>query len=108
MQDLFFGIEPEKIQSLADRTLKEVVELRRQIHRNPELGMEEFETAARVREYLSDLGVRVKTGVGGTGVVGLLRGAQAGRTVALRADMDALPIEEETGASYASQNPGKM
>ncbi|MFO8059519.1 MAG: M20 family metallopeptidase, partial [Bacillota bacterium] len=96
------------IRRRAEKLLPEVVELRRQFHMNPELGMEEFETAGTVAAYLEDLGIEVRTGVGGTGVVGLLRGSAPGRTAALRADMDALPIEEDSGAEYASRVPGKM
>ncbi|MFP3870466.1 MAG: M20 family metallopeptidase [Syntrophobacteria bacterium] len=83
-------------------------DLRRDFHRHPELRFEEARTAARVAEYLSSFGLEVKTGIGRTGVVGLLRGAKPGRTFAIRSDMDALPIQEETGAEYASVNPGVM
>jgi amidohydrolase len=83
--------------------------LREDFHRHPELAYEEERTAARVAAFLRDVGLdEVRTGVGETGVVGLLRGARAGRTVALRADMDALPIQEETGLAYASARPGVM
>lgn len=85
-----------------------VVEIRRQIHVRPELGFEETETAALVSRVLSEIGLEVTSGVAGTGVVGLLRGGRPGRTVGLRADMDALPITEDTGLAFASQIPGKM
>ena len=85
----------------------QIVEWRRTIHRRPELGFEEHETAAFVARTLADLGVQVRTGVGRTGVVGRL-GRGGGPTIAIRADMDALPIHEETGADYASQVPGLM
>jgi amidohydrolase len=85
-----------------------VVADRRAIHRRPELAYGEHETAALVAARLRELGVPLRTGVGGTGVVGLIEGARPGRTVLLRADMDALPIEEESGAEYASTNPGVM
>jgi len=98
----------EKLRERAGELLPEVVELRRKFHRNPELGMEEYETAREVARYLRDAGLEVQTGVGGTGVVGVLRGSESGRTIALRADMDALSIEEDTGAEYASEIPGKM
>ena len=88
---------------------REVVELRRLIHQNPELAFEEHETAALIADRLSKLGLEVKRGVGGTGVVaGLLPQIEGAKTVAIRADMDALPIKEETGLSFASKNPGKM
>lgn len=102
------GICVDEVRRRAEEILPEAVGLRRQFHMNPELGMEEYETAKTVANYLRDLGLEVQTGVGGTGVVGLLRGGTPGATVALRADMDALPIQEETQAEYASKTPGKM
>ena len=79
---------------------------RRHFHQHPELGFEERETAAYVAERLRSLGVETRTGVAQTGVVGLIEGRVDGRVVLLRADMDALPLTEETGAPYASQRPG--
>ncbi|MGH9459429.1 MAG: amidohydrolase [Thermoanaerobaculia bacterium] len=79
-----------------------VVEWRRDFHRHPELSKRETRTAGIVAEHLRSLGMEVRTGVGGTGVVGLLRGAAAEPVVALRADMDALPVTEETGLPFAS------
>src|SRR5579863_4219105 len=79
---------------------------RRHFHRHPELGFQERATAAYVAERLSKLGIEHQTGVAQTGVVGLIRGTHPGRCVLLRADMDALPLTEETGAEYASQSPG--
>jgi amidohydrolase len=86
----------------------EVVELRRDLHRHPELGFQEVRTAALVADYLRGLGLPVRTGVARTGVVALVEGAQPGPTLLLRADMDALPVHEETGLPFASQEPGKM
>jgi len=85
-----------------------VVADRRAIHRRPELAFQEHETAALVESRLRALGIPIRTGVGGTGVVGLIEGARPGRTVLLRADMDALPIEEESTADYASATVGVM
>jgi amidohydrolase len=82
--------------------------LRRDFHRHPELGFRELRTGGIVARELESLGIEVTKGVGRTGVVGLLEGAQPGPTLLLRFDMDALPITEETGAEYASQNPGVM
>ena len=87
---------------------EELQDRRRDLHRNPELSFQEFRTAGIVAEELQDLGLAVETGVGQTGVVGMLAGASDGPTVLLRADMDALPIEEETGAEYASTQDGVM
>ncbi|CAI6084968.1 M20 metallopeptidase family protein [Cohnella sp. JJ-181] len=80
---------------------------RRDFHRNPELGYEETRTAGIVADHLTRLGLEVRTGVGKTGVVGLLRGAEPGPTVLLRADMDALPIPDGKEADYASTVKGK-
>lgn len=81
---------------------------RRDLHRHPELAFQEHRTAGVVAEHLARLGLEVRTGVGRTGVVGLLEGAADGPTVMLRFDMDALPIHEETGLPFASQHPGRM
>src|SRR6266545_8378868 len=85
-----------------------VVGDRRAIHRRPELAFHEHETAALVESRLRALGIPVRTGVGGTGVVGLIEGRRPGRTVLLRADMDALPIDEQSTAEHASASPGVM
>jgi amidohydrolase len=82
--------------------------IRRDFHKHPEIGLNEFRTANIVASELSNLGLEVKTGVGQTGVVGLMEGKSPGSVVLLRFDMDALPIQEETGTEYASQNPGLM
>ncbi|RPH60019.1 MAG: amidohydrolase, partial [Chloroflexi bacterium] len=82
--------------------------LRRDFHLHPELGFKEIRTAGIVAKELQALGLEVTTGVGQTGVVALIEGGQPGPTILLRADMDALPIVEQTGAEYASQNPGVM
>ncbi|MBV8345053.1 MAG: amidohydrolase [Candidatus Eremiobacteraeota bacterium] len=91
-----------------DGTLAErVVELRRAIHRRPELGFEEHATAALVERELDSLKIRHRR-VAATGVIGYIEGAAPGRVAALRADMDALPIVERTGLSFASEIEGKM
>jgi len=83
--------------------------LRRDLHQYPELGFQEFATAKRIASELEAIGCRVRTGIGRTGVVGDLRGrSAAGPVVAVRSDMDALPIEETTGLPFASRNPGVM
>jgi amidohydrolase len=80
-----------------------VIEWRRDIHRNPELGNREFRTAKLVADHLRALGLEVQTGVAHTGVVAVLRGAKPGPVVALRADMDALPVTEEVDVHFASK-----
>lgn len=94
----------QEAQALQD----ELVVLRRDLHAHPELGFQEKRTARLVAEHLRAAGLEVREGLAGTGVLGRLNGAQAGRTVWLRFDMDALPVSEETGAPYASLNPGVM
>ncbi|MBO9609874.1 MAG: amidohydrolase [Paenibacillaceae bacterium] len=84
------------------------IEFRRDLHRNPELSFQESRTAAKVAQWLSELGLSVRTGVGGHGVVADLQGDRPGPTIALRADMDALPIQEETILPFASEVPGVM
>ncbi|UCD58916.1 MAG: amidohydrolase [Candidatus Hydrogenedentota bacterium] len=85
-----------------------LVEIRRDLHAHPELGLQETRTSAKVAEQLQRFGLEVATGIGTTGVVGLLKGGSPGRTIAIRADMDALPITEETGLPFASRNKGVM
>ena len=86
----------------------EVVATRRDLHEHPELGFEEHRTAALVAARLEALGFEVHRGIGKTGVVGVLRGAQPGKTVMLRADMDALPIDEENEVPYRSESAAHM
>ncbi len=85
-----------------------LVKTRRRIHASPELAFQEHKTAALVADELRRAGVRVETRVGGTGVVGVLEGGAPGRAVALRADMDALPLQELSGEEFASKSRGVM
>ena len=87
---------------------EEMVGLRRQIHANPELGYEEFQTSELVAERLARWGYTVHRGIGGTGVVGTLKVGDGARRLGLRADMDALPMTETTGLAWASRKPGAM
>lgn len=87
--------------------MPKVIELRRAIHRHPELSNREVKTARLIADRLKEIGVdEVRTGVAKTGVIGYIHGAKKGRAVALRADMDALPVQEKTGLPYASAVPG--
>jgi len=85
-----------------------IVKIRRAIHGNPELGNHERATAKLIAGELRSLGLDVKTGVGGTGVVGILKSGKSGKVVALRADMDALPLQEEADVEFKSKNKGVM
>jgi amidohydrolase len=92
-----------KISKSADKIEGQVIAWRRDFHEHPELGNNEFRTADIVAKYLTSLGIEVKTGVGKTGVVGILKGGKPGPVVALRADMDALPVTERTPVAFASK-----
>ena len=94
----------EKISGITE----EMIRLRRDFHRYPELGFAETRTSGIIAEYLRNLGLEVSEGVGTTGVVGVLNGNRTGKTVMLRADMDALPIQELNEVEYRSVNDGVM
>lgn len=96
------------MKELANAQHAELVNIRRHLHENPELGFEEVATAQYIADYLAGLGLEVTSQVAKTGVVALLRGARPGKTVAIRADMDALPIQELNEVPYKSKHPGKM
>lgn len=96
------------IKAISKKIFPKVVKLRREFHQYPELFFREFRTSQRVAKELRQLGIPVKTGIAKTGVVGLLTGRKKGKTVALRADMDALPIEEQTSFPHKSRNKGVM
>jgi hippurate hydrolase len=85
-----------------------VVGLRRWFHQHAELSFQEHDTAAFIAEQLKTIGIDVQEGVGRTGVVGLLVGGLRGPCIGIRADMDALPIQETTGLEFASKNAGVM
>ncbi|MGC4379083.1 M20 family metallopeptidase [Fictibacillus sp. Mic-4] len=86
----------------------ELVHFRRDLHRNPELSFHEVRTPKKIADVLTDLGLDVRTGVGTRGVVAVLKGGKPGKTVALRADFDALPIQDEKEVEYKSTVPGVM
>ena len=97
-----------RIDQEIEKNRAEIVKIRRFIHMNPELGNREFETARLISAKLEPLGFEVRTGVAKTGVVAVLRGSQPGPAVAVRADMDALPVQETTNLPFKSLNPGVM
>ncbi|MGY5804283.1 M20 aminoacylase family protein [Rhizobium sp. LEGMi12c] len=88
--------------------LDEIIALRHDLHQYPELAFQEHRTAKKVASLLAEWGYEVATGIAGTGVVATLRRGNGNRSIGIRADMDALPIEEATGLEYASANPGVM
>jgi len=99
----------EKVKSLAKELQSQVIANRRHLHKNPELSFKEYNTAAFVSSKLKEIGIDVKENVAGTGVTGIIEGENGeGKVVALRADMDALPILEANDVSYKSQNEGVM
>ncbi|TPG88840.1 amidohydrolase [Brevibacillus laterosporus] len=91
-----------------EQLFPELVDFRRDLHMYPELSFQEVKTPEKIAEYLRKLGLEVKTGVGGNGVLGILEGGKPGKTVALRADFDALPIQDEKEVAYKSCVPGVM
>ncbi|MDB3936405.1 M20 family metallopeptidase [Granulosicoccus sp.] len=94
----------DKISTYSD----DLIAIRRDLHEHPELGMHETRTSAIVADFLKQWGIEVHTGIGNTGVVGVLKGQSEGRMIGLRADMDALPIHECTNLAFASKTPGVM
>jgi len=91
------------INANADKIEQKVIDLRHDFHQNPELGNREARTSAIIARHLQSLGIEVKTGIAVTGVVGILKGDKPGPVVALRADMDALPVTEKTDVPFASK-----
>jgi len=98
----------EKLFTLLDANYNEMVGIRRHLHEYPELSFEEVETPSYIATFHRELGHEVREGVGGRGVVAILRGKKPGKTVALRADFDALAIQEENDVPYKSKIAGKM
>src|SRR5690349_11540058 len=96
-----------KIQTKIDQQAKDieakVIDWRRHFHQYPELSNRETKTAAKVAEHLKSLGIEVQTGIAKTGVVGILKGGKPGPVIALRADMDALPVTERNSLPFASK-----
>lgn len=98
----------QKVKEMVDAIYPQLVAIRRDLHQHPELGLEEYRTSQIVLDYLNEWDIKVSQLIGETAIVGLIEGEYGDKTIGLRADMDALPIEEKTGASYASLTPGKM
>jgi len=96
----------QHIDRMADQIERKVIEWRRDFHQNPELSNREFRTSEKVANHLRSLGIEVQTGVAHTGVVGILKGGSPGKVVALRADMDGLPVKEKVDLPFASKSKG--
>ena len=101
-------LDGETLRDEADALLPELVELRRAIHAEPEIGLDNPKTTAKIRAALAGLPLELREGPSTSGLVAILRGSDNGRTVLLRGDMDALPMSEETGLAYSSQVSGAM
>ncbi|QTL96494.1 amidohydrolase [Iocasia frigidifontis] len=102
------GVTNKQLKNTVNKIKDKLISIRRDIHMYPELGFEEKRTASIIEKELSSLGIEVKTGVAGTGLVGLIKGRQEKPVVGLRADMDALSITEKNKSSYVSRYKGKM
>jgi amidohydrolase len=98
----------EKIKNISKEVFPSLVKLRRELHQYPELAFQEYKTSQRIAIELKKLGIDFKKGIAKTGVVGVLNGNRKGKTLALRADMDALPVLEQTNFPYKSKNKGIM
>ena len=101
-------ISANALKTAGQKNLPELSRIRRHFHENPELGFEEFRTSAHIADLMEGLGLEVRRNVAQTGVVALLRGGKPGKTVAIRADIDALPVQELNDVPYKSKTPGKM
>ncbi len=96
-------IDQETVKALAEQTDPAVIEWRRHLHQHPELSNREYETSAYIVSQMKALGLEVETGIAHTGVVAILKGDLPGPTIALRADMDALPVAEQVDLPFASK-----
>jgi amidohydrolase len=99
----YAGLAADEIDQAAAAVQPQVVEWRRWFHENPELSNREFNTSARIAEILRDMGLEPQTGIAHTGVIAVIEGGQPGPLVAIRTDIDGLPVEEQTGLPYASK-----
>ena len=107
--DCIHRITPDQIKTATQKLLPRLIEIRRHLHAHPELSGHEYQTAAYVAGLLSACGLPVQESVGRTGLVAELQGSgEDTRVLAVRTDMDALPIEEKSGLDYASRQPGMM
>jgi amidohydrolase len=98
----------EKIEHTMGKLEQKMIQIRRDLHRIPETAFEEYKTSAYIMKFLGELGISYRSGIAGTGVVAVIRGKHPGRTIALRADMDALNITESAASGFQSQHEGRM
>ncbi len=118
LKQLNINIEYDKLRKKAGEVMdikqmvmeasEKVIAMRRELHQYPELGTKEFETGKIICKYLNEYGIEYETGVADTGIVAIVRGANSGKTVAVRADIDALPIKEENDLEFKSKHEGVM
>ena len=101
-------VRTDRIRQYAKSFFPEIQAIRRNIHRKPELSFEEYQTSAYIKEILDSWGITYKDGIVKTGILARIEGGKHGKKIALRADMDALPINEKTGLDFSSENPGVM
>ena len=101
-------IKDIQIHPLIEQVKDQIIKDRRYFHKHPELSFDEFNTSKVIQEKLNEMGIEVKSGIAKTGLIGSINGASNGKTIALRADMDALPIQETSDVSYKSINDGVM
>lgn len=97
-----------RIKEIAQNIYPEIIEIRRHIHANPELSFEEYQTSAFICSILDKWNISYKAGIAGTGIIAVLQGKNPGKTIAFRADIDALPVTEKNNIPYKSLNEGKM
>ena len=95
------------VRELSEKYQNEIIALRREFHQNPELSWQEFNTARRIEQELNRIGIDTKR-ITDTGIIGSIKGRKGNKIVALRADIDALPVQEESDVSYRSRNDGIM
>ncbi|MFN5370944.1 MAG: M20/M25/M40 family metallo-hydrolase, partial [Bacteroidia bacterium] len=101
-------ISYREIQALAEKYSEKLIAFRRHLHANPELSFQEYKTSAFIQEALASAGIAFNSKIAGTGILAEVSGSADGKTIALRGDMDALPIQEENHCDYSSNNAGVM
>jgi len=95
----------ERVKNLSKDLFAEIVSLREYFHQYPELSFKEYKTSTRIASELDNIGIPYTSGIVNTGIIAIIEGAKPGPTIGIRAELDALPINEETGLSYSSTNP---